>query len=198
MCPQPGVIILGGIAEDRAAYALRHVGSAGIVHVDAALFALGEDFFLCRGVFLHRPVEIKVILGQVREYRHIKVDARHALQRERMGGNLHHHMGAALLQHLPEQAVQLQTLGGGMFGVQELFADHVAVCADEADLSPRHRFQHMLHDVGGAGLAAGAGKADELHFCRRVAVEFPAYEGKAQAAVLYLNIGCAVRGHVLT
>ena len=72
-----------------------------------------------------------MVLGEVGEDRHVKTDARHPLQGQGVGGDLHHHMGAASVQHLAKELVQLVALGGGVLRVEQLVADHVAVGADE-------------------------------------------------------------------
>ena len=105
-------------------------------------------------------------------------------------------MGAARVRHPAEEAVEFQALGRGELGVDEGVPDHIAVGADEADLRPPG-LKHMLEDLGGAGLAAGAREADQLHGGGGIAIEFPACQGEAAAAVRHLNIGGSVRRRVL-
>ena len=142
-------------------------------------------------------MQVQVVLGEIGEHRHVIVDARHAPELQRVGRDLHHRMGTALVRHLFKKLMQLQALGGGVLGVQEAVADHVAVCADEAHLGAELRFQHMLEDIGGACLAAGAGEAHHLHAGGRIAVKLPACDGQPITAVAHLNVGCAVRRCVL-
>ena len=133
-----------------------------------------------------------MILGEIGEHCHVEIKARHALKRQGMGRDLHHHMGTALLRHTLEKLMQLQTLGRGVLGVEQGIADHVAVGADEAHLRPGHGLKHMLRDLGGAGLPAGAGKADELHSFHRIAEKVPAHNGKPVTAVLDPHTGSSV------
>ena len=55
----------------------------------------------------------------------------------------------------------------------------------------------MLHDESRAGLAAGAGKADEGHLRGRITKEVAAAEGQAIAAVRHLHIGHLPRRNIL-
>ena len=97
-------------------------------------------------------------------------------------------MGAAGVRHLPKEAVQLIALGSGVLGMQEFVPDPVAVGADEAHLGVLFPLQQVLEQVGGAGLAAGAGDAHHLHLPCRVSEKVPAAESKAQTAVVRLHI----------
>ena len=69
-------------------------------------------------------------------------------------------MGAARVQHLPEELLELVTLRRGALRVDEFRADHVAVGAHQAHLYARAGLQQMLHQIGGGGLAVGAGDGD--------------------------------------
>ena len=81
--------------------------------------------------------------------------------------------------------------------MQELVTDHVPVGPDESDLGAQSALQHMLEDLGRAGLAAGPGKADDLHLSGGVAEEIAAGDGEPVAAVGNLYIGRPVRGRIL-
>ena len=191
-------ILLCGIPKDGALLAFHHECAALIVDVDPAGFAVREDFLFCRRISFHGAVQIKMILREVGKHCHIKVDACHASELQRVGRDFHHHMGAALIRHLFEKLVQLQTLGGGVFGMEKALADHISVCADEPNLCPQLCFQHMFENICGTGLAAGSGKAHELHAGSRISIEVAACEGKTLTAVCNFHIRCAVCGRVLT
>ena len=98
-------------------------------------------------------------------------------------------MGAALLLHGVKELLQLVALRRGVLGMDELIPYHVTVGAYEAHLCPQLFLQQMLEEYGGAGLAAGAGKAYEFHGGGGVSEKVPAAYGKAVAAVWSLYPG---------
>ena len=72
--------------------------------------------------------------------------------------------------------------------MEKFLADHVAVCADQADLCPELFFQHMLDQITGSRFAAGSGDADDRHLPGGIAVEVAAGKRQRKAAVLHLHI----------
>ena len=194
---ETGILACRRIGQHRALRALEHERRALIVRIYAAHAALGENFLFCRGVFVHRPVQVEVILRKVREHRHVKHDPRHALKRQRMGRYLHYHMRAARVRHLAEELVQLVALRRRVLRVQELVAYHVAVSPYEADLRVKLRFEQVFHYVGRAGFSARAGEAYHLHFRRWVTEELAARHCKPEAAVGCLHIRRSVRRDIL-
>ena len=120
--------------------------------------------------------------------------ARHTLERERVGRDLHDDVGTSGVRHAAEKLLQIVALGGGELGVEELLSDHVAVRADQADLRAELCLEHVLDQIARARFAAGAGDAYERRFARRLAEKIAAHERKAEAAVADLHIGRAVRG----
>ena len=112
------------------------------------------------------------------------MDARHPLQAQGVGGHLHHHMGAARVRHGAEERLEFKGLRGGALRVEHLPADHVLVGADEAHLGTQRLLQHVLEQVGGGGLAVGAGDAHHGHGGGRVAVPVPAHPGQSAPAVV--------------
>ena len=63
--------------------------------------------------------------------------------------------------------MQLVGFRGGALGLDHLVADQVLIGADQADLVARV-LQYVLDQVGGRGLAVGAGHAEHHHAVRRV------------------------------
>ena len=147
----------------RAADALRHERCPAVICIDPGRTALGEDFFLCRGIVLHRPVEIQMILGQIHIHHGVKLDSRHAAELQRVGRDLHYHMAAMLLRHPVKQPVQLQTFGGRVFRGNCFLPDPDPGRTDQADLCPAGRLQHMLQNRADTGFPTGAGNADHPH-----------------------------------
>ena len=140
---------------------LRHRPADGlVVHVEHADAAAVKENRLGLPVGLHRLVKVQMVLGQVRERADGKGDAVHAVQAEGVRADLHHDVGAALLQHLGKQALERKALRGGSLGVQDLVADHVLDRADQTDLCAEDPFQHGFEQEGYGRLAVGSGHAD--------------------------------------
>ena len=142
-------------------------------------------------------MEIQMILREIGIERHVEVHARHALERERVGGHLHDHVRAARVRHPAEELLKLIALGRGELRGQELLSDHVPVRADEPDLRVELRFEHVLDKIARGRLSARAGDADEGHLLHRIAEEIAACEREPQAAVADLDVGRSVRGRIL-
>ncbi len=100
-----------------------HLCGNRVVKVDNPPIRLRKQQRLCLAVFLHRTVEIQVILGQVGEQRHLEADAVNPLERQRVGGNLHHGMGAARVAHPRKERLQFVGFGGGALGLEHLVPD---------------------------------------------------------------------------
>ena len=130
-----------------------------------------------------------MILGQIGEDAHRVADAIHPVQRQRVGGDLHHHMGAARIPHPGKELLDLKGLRRGPLRGEHLAADHVLVGADQAHLGPRRLLQNRLEQVGGGGLAVGAGDGHHGHIVRRMAEVVGAHHRQGPAGVRHLDIG---------
>ena len=89
---------------------------------------------------------------------------------QRLGGGLHHHMGAAALKHLGQQLLQLPGVGGGIARGDGLLSHPVADGADQPRPDPQLD-QRVMCEPGRGGLAVGAGDAQQLELSCRVAKE---------------------------
>ena len=130
-----------------------------------------------------------MVLGQVGEDPHGEADACHPLEKQCVGGYLHHHMGAARVRHAAEKALELKGFRGGTLSGDDLVPDHVLVGADQAHLGAPGLLQDILEQVSGGGLAIGAGDAHHHHGGRRIAVPVPAHLGQGRAAVGNQHVG---------
>ena len=173
--------IVGALLDD--------IGRIHVVGVDDSLVTALEQDALGGAVLVHGLVEVQMVLGQVGEGSHVEVDAADAVQHQGVGGDLHDHMGAACVTHTGEQGLQLEALGGGALGGDDLVADHVLHGADEADLGAAGLLQDLLQQQGGGGLAVGAGDAHHGHCLSGMTVEVGADEGQSQTVVLHQNVG---------
>ena len=163
-------------------------GVIGVVHAHIAVL---EQDGLGVAVGLHGLVEVQVVLGQVGKDAHGEADAIHPLQKQRVGGGLHHHVGAAGGAHPGEQLLKLQGLRRGALRGDHLVADHVLVGADEAHLGPQLLLQHGFQQVGGGGLAVGAGDGHHGHVVRGMAVVIGRHHRQGLAGIRHLDIGDA-------
>ena len=161
----------------------------GVIGVHHAGVTVLEQDGLGVTVGLHGLVEVQVVLGQVRKDAHSVMDAVHPVQEQGVGGGLHHHMGAAARAHLGQQSLQFKGFRGGALRGEDLLADHVLVGADESHLGPQGLLQDGLEQVGGGGLAVGAGDGHHGHRVRGVAVEIGAHHRQGAAGIRHPNIG---------
>ncbi len=130
----------------------------------------GEQRGLGREVVLHVGVEVQVVLGQVGEDGHVVAGTRHPAQGQRVAGHLHGRGGDSALGHRGQQRLQVSGLGGGELAGQQVRADPGLHPADQAGHVAGHP-QPGLDQVGGGGLAAGAGHADQPQPLGRVTVD---------------------------
>ena len=98
-------------------------------------------------------------------------------------------MGAAGVRHLPKELLHLKGLRGCALGVEDLIPDHILIGADEPHLGPGGVFQDILQEIGGGGLAVGAGDAHHGHLPGRVVEEIGPHHSQGSAAVFHLDIG---------
>ena len=159
--------------------------------VNGQIAALEEDG-LGIAVLLHGLMEVQMVAAQIGVDTHGEADAIHAVKAQCVGGDLHHHVGAARVRHLTEQAVQLEGFGGSALGRDDFLADHVLNGAYETHLCPRLLLENALDEVGGGGLAAGARHADHGHFAGGMVEPVAAHECQRLAAVFHHHVGDAL------
>ena len=111
------------------------------------------------------------------------MDARDAVERERVGRDLHNDVRAARIAHIGEELLQLKGLRRGALGVQDLIADHILDRADEADLCAERFFKHVLQQIRTGRFAVRAGDSDDAHSVRRMAEPVCAERGKRRAGI---------------
>ena len=85
-----------------------------------------------------------MIFRQIGKSRHIIMNTAHPVQRQRMGRNFHHAMGAAAFHHLGKEGLEFKALGGGTLRRQLHIADHVAHGTNQTNLCADRRFQQVL------------------------------------------------------
>ena len=102
-----------------------------------------------------------MILCQIREHRCIIPAALHTILIERMGGYLHHRVGAAFRRHQRHHALQIIGIGRGVPGRQHALPDHVLNRPDQPDLVTSG-LQNGFEQVRGSCLAIGASDAHKM------------------------------------
>ncbi|MPM33171.1 hypothetical protein SDC9_79740 [bioreactor metagenome] len=146
---------------------------------------------LCVAVVLHGLVKIQVVLGQIRKDPHVVSDTVDPALVQRVGRGLHHHMGAARIQHPAKQLMQLKALRRGPLRGQDLRADHVLVGADQTHLRPCRLLQNSLQQIRGGGLAVGAGDGGHDHMLRRMTEPVGAQHSQRPPGLLHQHVGNA-------
>ena len=178
-----------GVSEEAAGGVRRQPGRPGVVGVDNACLTVLKQQRLGAAVVLHGAVEIQMVLGEVCKHARLIVDAVHPVQGQGVGGDLHHHMGAARIPHLGEEPLELKGLRRGALRGEGLLADHVLIGADQTHLGPRRLLQNGFQQVGGGGLAVGAGDPDHGHALGGVSKEVGPHRRQSPAGIRHLDIG---------
>ena len=121
-------------------------------------------------VRLPGPVELEVLVGEVREDRHVVGDARHPIERETVRCRLHDRHVVAGVDHRAQRRLQLRRFRGR--GVRLVIlgpaTDPGRDRADHPGTSPG-RLQGRDREVGRGRLAIGAGDPDDGEVMRRIA-----------------------------
>ena len=96
-----------------------------------------------------------------------KGDPFHPSLLQRLAAYLHHHCGDAVLYHLVQDAMQFGRRWGGIGVWLGFLSPHYAVRPNAPGLDPG-ALQQVAQQVGGSGLAVGAGNADDSQFFGRL------------------------------
>ncbi len=142
-----------------------------------------EELLLALPVVLHGLVVVEVVVTQVGEHGHIENASRHPGKIQGMGGDLHDRMGDAVIDHLPENRLQVGRFRRGHRIGEDLAGITVV---DRPDHAHGHagRLQDPLHQIGDRGLAAGAGHTDEGQLMGRVSVKSASQPGQGLPCVV--------------
>ena len=111
-------------------------------------------------VLVHGPVQVQVVLGQVREPGDVEHHGVHAVEGHGVRGNLHGGGIEPAFAHERQQRVHIRGFGGG-----EQARDRLAACQDlnrpDQPGPFAQRPQERIDEVSGGGLAVGACHAEE-------------------------------------
>ena len=143
---------------------------------------LGEEPALGVVVLLERPVEVEVVLAQVREDEDGEADPEQALQRGAVGGGLHGGASVPGVEHLAQEALDVDRLGGRPHRGAPLAADPVLDGAEETR-APAGRGKDGEEEERGRRLPVRPRDPGDLELARRVAEEGVGREGHRLAGV---------------
>ena len=162
--PEVGVA-LEGIGEHPPPGHLPELVAPRVVEVEhrvAVLAQVGvEEQALGREVGVHVAVEIEVVAGEVGEDRDLEAAPEDALQAQGVRGHLEHAVGAARVDHLLEEMLEIRGFGSGADGFLHAVGDPVLHRAQEAHRA-RSRAQHGVYEVGRGGLSVRPRDSHEL------------------------------------
>ncbi len=164
-------VALGREGDDRDAGFLGEPAAVLVVDVDDAESAAFRCEQLCLGpeVVLHVGVELHVLRAEVGEHPDVEDAAVDPAEDQRVAGDLHGDRLDTAFAHDGEQGLQVGGFGGGALGLDALVTDAHLDRADEP--GGAGRLQTALDEVGGGGLAGGAGDADLEQVPAGVAVD---------------------------
>ena len=183
--PPQAAAIPGAVAQHGAGTFSQQPGRPRVVAVADGGLALAKQLRLGIAVVLHGAVKVQMVPCKVGKGSHPEGDAPYPLQRQRMGGHLHHPIAASGISHLPQQAVDVAGLRGGALRLQLRLVDQVPDGAYQAHPHPQRLSEDVAHQTGGGGFAVGAGDAHHRQLPVRMAVEACADLRQRTAGVLH-------------
>ena len=130
----------------------------------------GEQPPLRVEVLLHRPVEVEVVLAQVREHERVEADAVEPSERRSVRARLHRGAAVAGVEHLAEEALQVDRLRRRERRWASLASDLPLDGAHETRL-PTRGVEDRAEQERRRRLPVRPGHACELELLRRLAEE---------------------------
>ena len=130
----------------------------------------GEEAPLRGEVLLHGPVQVEVILAQVREDERIEPDPVEPPERCPVRRSLDRRSAVARTEHLSEEPLEIDRLGGGE-GCRSAFPAHDPLDGSDEPAAPTGRLQDGVQQKGRRRLAVGAGHTDDLELPGRLPEE---------------------------
>ncbi|MPM36146.1 hypothetical protein SDC9_82741 [bioreactor metagenome] len=179
-----GRVLVFRIGHPGAGHGLRVIAPGLVVQIQHGGAALRKQQPLGPPVFLHGMVKIQMVLGEICEDAYGKGDARHSAEDQRVGGNLHHRVGAAGVRHPGQQLLQLVGLRSRAVSRESVRADHVLIGADQPHFGPQAMLQYGLEQISGGGFSVGARHPQDGEPAGRVVKPVCREEGQGGAGVL--------------
>ncbi len=166
--------------------------AVGIVDVDHRVCGreIREEQALGPVVLLHRLVEIEMVLGEVGEDGRGEMDRIGAVERQRVGGDLHHARLVAGVEHLGERALEIDRLRRRAQDLMLNAPDHALHRPQQPGLAAGG-LEQRTHQERRRGLAVGPGDADGLEARGRISVEASRDRRHRGPHRLHLHLGDA-------
>ncbi len=142
-----------------------------------------EEPALRREVLLHRPVQVEVILAQVREDERIEPHPVEASQRRSMGGCFKRDAAVAGVEHLPQEPLQVYRLRCRERRGPALPADHPFDRSDEP-WPAAGGLEYRPQEKGGRRLPVRPRHSGDLELLRRLAEERVPRDGHCRSDVV--------------
>ena len=167
-CSHRSRLRTGGHRQRIDARHLSHPAAPRIVHTHHGMLrSRTEKRGLSLEILLHRVVKIQVILGQISKSPHCEMCARHSAQRNRVAGDLHHHMRDPLVPHLGKQFLELRGLRRSQLRGNSHAINASTRGTDQPHLMP-FGHQTSLQKVTGGRLTGGSRNTDHGQLLRRI------------------------------
>ena len=153
------------------------------VHRRRRRLRAGEEAALRLVVVLHRPVQVEVILREVREDERVEADAVEPVEHRAVGRGLDRDAPVAGVEHLAEEALEVDRLGRRVRGGPGRASDDPLDGADEPGRAAGGG-EHRAQQERGGRLPVRARHAGDLERARRLAEEDVGGDGHRGARVL--------------
>ena len=180
--------VRGGVEGDRVGQLGREPLPPLALDVHDGPLGLGEECRLRLVVGLHRPVEVEVVLGQVREHEHRERRPLETALRARLRGRLEHAGAVAGVGHLAQEPLEVDRLGRVQPGRPLLAADAPLDVREQAR-RPSGRLEDRLEQERRRRLPVRAGDAGDLELAGRVAEEETSRDRHRRANVGHDELG---------
>ena len=164
---RPGTGLAGGLQKGRRPRVVQ-------VHHRACVGSeeVAEQEGLRLQVGVHGLVKIQVLRGEIRHRAHLETAALDPSQGEAVGGHLQRGSRDTAGAHGAQGALEIEALRRRVHRPLPVVRVPDLHGADDSH-GDSGRLEDRLDEEGGAGLAVGAGYADQPEFVRRVSVETP-------------------------
>ena len=129
----------------------------------------GQANSLGGGIGFHRTVIVEVVAGQIGEHRDIETERRHAALVEAVGRHFHRYRAGAGLLQRGQRGLHRKRVRRGVPAALQGAVETGAEGADDA-AALAEQIQYLGHQLADAGLAVGAGDADQVQPAARLAV----------------------------
>ena len=150
----------------------------------ATQFRPAEQGTFRRGVGGHAAVVIEVVTGQVGEHCHVKIQRCHPALIQAMGRHFHRHGFGARAFQFRQQCLHADGIRGGMTTLHQLVMKATAEGADDATTLAQ-QLQCLSQQLADAGLAIGAGHANQAQGTARLAIKAPGNRGQLRGQAVH-------------